>query len=47
MLAGLNPTAEQVARRIFEELAARLGPAAPLAGVYVREAPGCTAGYLP
>lgn len=47
MLAGLNPTAEHVARRIFEELAARLGPEVPLAGVYVREAPGCTAGYLP
>ena len=47
MLGGLSPTAEHVARRIFEELAARLGPGAPLIGVYVREAPGCTAGYLP
>lgn len=45
MLAGLNPTAEHVARRIFEELRSRLGPDAPLAGVHVREAPGCTAGY--
>ncbi len=46
LLAGLNPTAENVARRVFEELAGRLGPEAPLFGVYVREAPSCTAAYV-
>lgn len=45
ILQGLNPTAEHVAQRIFEELRTRL-PEAPLAGVYVHEAPGCVAGYL-
>jgi 6-pyruvoyltetrahydropterin/6-carboxytetrahydropterin synthase len=45
MLAGLNPTAEHVARRIFEELQARLGQTYPLSAVYVREAPGCVAGF--
>lgn len=43
---GLNPTAEHVARRIFEQLREQLGAAAPLAGVYVTEAPGCVAAYL-
>jgi 6-pyruvoyltetrahydropterin/6-carboxytetrahydropterin synthase len=46
LLAGLNPTAEHVARRVFEELGKRLGPGAPLEAVHVREAPGCTAGYM-
>jgi 6-pyruvoyltetrahydropterin/6-carboxytetrahydropterin synthase len=45
LLRGLNPTAEHVARRVFEELAARMGAQTPLFAVYVREAPGCTAGY--
>lgn len=44
-MAGLNPTAELVAKRIFEELAELVGDAAVLAAVYVREAPGCVAGY--
>lgn len=46
MLAGLDPTAEHVARRIFEELQASLGPTYPLYAVYVREAPGCMAGFV-
>lgn len=46
LLAGLNPTAEHVARRICEQLQARLGPEAPLAGVWVEEAPGCVAAYV-
>jgi 6-pyruvoyltetrahydropterin/6-carboxytetrahydropterin synthase len=45
LLAGLNPTAEHVALRVFEELREKLGPAAPLAGVCVWEAPGCMAAY--
>jgi 6-pyruvoyltetrahydropterin/6-carboxytetrahydropterin synthase len=45
LLAGLNPTAEHLARRIFERLQARLGADAPLIGVTVREAPGCFATY--
>jgi 6-pyruvoyltetrahydropterin/6-carboxytetrahydropterin synthase len=45
LLQGLNPTAEHVAQRIFEELRERM-PEAPLAAVYVHEAPGCTAAYL-
>ncbi|GMV96988.1 MAG: 6-carboxy-5,6,7,8-tetrahydropterin synthase [Phycisphaerae bacterium] len=43
--ADVNPTAENLARWVFERLAERLGPDAPLVGVYVREAPGCVAGY--
>ncbi len=46
LLRGLNPTAENVARIIFDELHARLGPDVPLAAVYVDEAPGCIAAYL-
>lgn len=45
LLAGLNPTAEHVARRVFEQLQDRLGREAPLTGVWVREAPGCIAAY--
>ena len=45
LLEGDNPTAERVARRIFDRLRTIL-PSAPLAGVYVHEAPGCIAGYL-
>ncbi len=44
-LQGLNPTAEHVAQRVFEDLHAAL-PEAPLVAVYVTEAPGCVAGYL-
>lgn len=46
LLQGLNPTAEHVARRVFEELQVRLGDAAPLASVHVTEAPGCVAAYI-
>jgi 6-pyruvoyltetrahydropterin/6-carboxytetrahydropterin synthase len=44
--AGVNPSAERVARWIGQALQGcpRLGSA--LAAVYVEEAPGCTAGYL-
>ncbi len=46
-----NPTAENVARMIAREMAARLdGPLAPharVAGVRVTEAPGCAATYRP
>ena len=45
-LGGDNPTAEHVARRIFDALTAAI-PGTPLAGVYVTEAPGCIAGYCP
>lgn len=44
-LSGLNPTAEHVARTVFEQLQKRL-PGFGLAAVYVEEAPGCIAGYL-
>lgn len=46
LLAGLNPTAEHVARRIFDALGSRLPAGSPLAGIRVREAPGCWASYL-
>lgn len=45
LLEGDNPTAENVALRIFEQLH-KMMPEAPLAGVYVNEAPGCVAGYF-
>jgi 6-pyruvoyltetrahydropterin/6-carboxytetrahydropterin synthase len=45
LLAGDNPTAEHVARRVFDQLH-QMMPEAPLAGVYVHEAPGCVAGYF-
>lgn len=41
-----RPTAEAVARFVFQRLRDRLGGAAPLHAVYVEEAPGCIAGYL-
>lgn len=44
LLGGKNPTAEHVARVVFEQLRERL-PAAPLLAVYVEEAPGCIAGF--
>ncbi len=43
---GLNPTAEHVARWIFDKLRERMGAEAPPAAVYVTEAPGCVAAYL-
>ncbi len=46
LMAGFNPSAEHLARRVFEALARELGPNAPLTAVYVREAPGCLAGYV-
>lgn len=46
LLRGTNPTAEVVARCIYELLREALGSQAPLAAVYVEEAPGCVAGYL-
>ena len=45
--ASANPSAERLARHLFDVLRAQLGPTAPLAAVYVHEAPGCTAGYSP
>jgi len=45
--ADANPSAERLARYLFNALRDRLGTAAPLAAVYVREAPGCIAGYCP
>jgi 6-pyruvoyltetrahydropterin/6-carboxytetrahydropterin synthase len=45
LLAGLNPSSENLARKLFEALSREIGPQAPLAAVYVREAPGCVAGY--
>jgi 6-pyruvoyltetrahydropterin/6-carboxytetrahydropterin synthase len=47
LMAGLNPSAENIAHRLFEALQRELGPQAPLTAVYVREAPGCLAGYVP
>lgn len=44
-LADRNPSAEAVARMIFNALRGRLGPQAPLAAVEVEEAPGCVAAY--
>ncbi len=46
LLAGLNPSAEHLARRLFDALLLELGADAPLAAVYVTEAPGCVAGYV-
>jgi 6-pyruvoyltetrahydropterin/6-carboxytetrahydropterin synthase len=45
LLAGLNPSAENLARKLFEALAREIGPQIPLVAVYVREAPGCVTGY--
>lgn len=44
LMGGLNPTAENVARVIFERLQQAL-PGAPLTAVYVEESPGCVAGF--
>ncbi len=46
LMAGLNPSAEHLARRLFDALLLELGPDTPLAAVYVTEAPGCVAGYI-
>jgi len=45
--ADANPSAERIARYLFDELGEQLDPSAPLAAVYVREAPGCIAGFMP
>ncbi|NOT00836.1 MAG: 6-carboxytetrahydropterin synthase [Phycisphaerales bacterium] len=44
--AGVNPTAEQVARVVFERMSAAAWTD-KLRSVRVREAPGCTAAYTP
>lgn len=44
---GANPSAECLARYLFDALGNRLEPTAPLVAVYVREAPGCIAGFGP
>ena len=46
LLKGRNPTAENIAGCIFNELKQRLDGNLPLAAVHVREAPGCAAGYM-
>ncbi len=46
LMAGLNPSAEQIAHRLFDALARELGPDVPLVSVSVREAPGCFAAYI-
>ncbi len=45
LLAGKSPTAENVARCVHDALLKELGDDTPLAGVWVKEAPGCVAGY--
>ncbi|NLX20596.1 MAG: 6-carboxytetrahydropterin synthase [Phycisphaerae bacterium] len=45
-LAGANPSAENVARCLFEAVRAALGPDAPLVELRVEEEPGCFASYL-
>jgi 6-pyruvoyltetrahydropterin/6-carboxytetrahydropterin synthase len=51
LLAGINPSAENLARRIAEELGsslnAALAPHAWIDSVSVTEAPGCCATYRP
>lgn len=44
-LENQNPSAERVARAIFERMHAHLGSDCPLAGVCVEEAPGCRAAF--
>ena len=43
----INPTAENVARHIAEEIGQRIPRSVTLKSVSVTEAPGCTAKYLP
>jgi 6-pyruvoyltetrahydropterin/6-carboxytetrahydropterin synthase len=45
VLGSHNPTAEIVARYVFDDLRRRLGPEVPLVAVNIEEAPGCIAGY--
>lgn len=45
--AGMNASAEHVARHIGEELVARLPQGVRLQRVSVTEAPGCRAGWIP
>ena len=46
LMRGLNPTAEYVAKRIFDSLAEDESLRTTLARVAVTEAPGCVATYL-
>ena len=45
IMRGLSPTAEHVARVIFDEMSKRGGGVDRLCGVRVTEAAGCVAGY--
>ncbi len=44
-LGGGNPTAELLARHVYERLHGRLGSQAALTAVHVEEAEGCVAAY--
>ena len=46
-LAGLNPSAENVACYFYQQLAGKLSQAVCLTVVSVQEAPGCWASYRP
>lgn len=46
LLAGQNPSAENIARCLFEAIQAALPPGTPLVELRVEEEPGCFAGYL-
>lgn len=45
--AGLNPTAENVAKHLADSLSTHLPTTAPLLSLTVTEAPGCAATYRP
>ena len=45
IMRGLNPTAEHVARVVFDEMSRRGSGVSHLFGVRVTEADGCVAGY--
>ena len=47
LIDGLGPSAEVIARYLFEQLDRAMGRPSQLAAVYVQEAPGCMAGYGP
>ncbi len=47
VLQGASPSAEHVAAAFFRVLSGDPRLAPTLCGVYVREAPGCEAGYVP
>jgi 6-pyruvoyltetrahydropterin/6-carboxytetrahydropterin synthase len=46
LMAGLNPSAENVARVVFDALAGHVSRPELLESVHVVEAPGCTAAYF-